>query len=338
MFDEEALPESASDEQLVATVEERIGGVGRTLAIKELGRRRSPLSTDVLTRLVSDRTEPEDVRTAATVALGHQDSEAAREALVAALSSREASVAHRAAEALGRVGDANALNALESATVPEGPVSRSAGFAQSLIAYRLGIDDHRLPRPSEDALLDPDSENTEPVEVRTPDTEELRRAIADLERDLPSMTASSGGALSLTCGNSEYVVVLNGELQRGEPLQRLQGAPAMPAVVLKLSGGLDRFYLHAYTLTHPVGPGDLELLVTRTTGDTVLFGSARIENGRATFSLRATATPYSPTADLEGTFDGTQLELTSARVIIQRDVGSPRSGARSPRKVDVFES
>jgi hypothetical protein len=88
-------------------------------------------------------------------------------------------------------------------------------------------------------------------------------------------------------------------------------------------------------LTHPVGPGDLELFVTRTTGDTVLFGSARIENGRAGFLLHATATPYSPSADLEGTFDGTRLELGAARVLIQRE-GGARQTAQSPRRVDVF--
>ena len=335
MLDEEALSESASDEQLVAAVERRAGDGGRIQAIKELDRRRSPLSTEVLTRLAAEPTEPADVRTAALVALGHQDSAAAREALAAGLESTEASVARRAAEALGRVGDRNAMSTLESATAPEGSVGRSAEFAKSLIAYRLGFDEHRIPRPDDNVLLHLDAENTQPVAVREPGAEQLSRALADLERDLPTLTPSSTGALAMTCGSSEYVVVLNGEVQRAEPLRRLQDAPAMPAVVVKLSGGLARYYLHAYVLTHPVGPGDLELFLTRTTGDTALLGSARIENGRAVFSLRATATPYSPSADLEGTFDGMRLEVASARVLVRRDVGRPEQLARSPRKIDT---
>ena len=163
MLDEEALSESASDEQLVAAVERRAGDGGRIQAIKELDRRRSPLSTEVLTRLAAEPTEPADVRTAALVALGHQDSAAAREALAAGLESTEASVARRAAEALGRVGDRNAMSTLESATAPEGSVGRSAEFAKSLIAYRLGFDEHRIPRPDDNVLLHLDADRRPPV-------------------------------------------------------------------------------------------------------------------------------------------------------------------------------
>jgi hypothetical protein len=336
--DEEAFPEGAPDEQLVAAAEGRAGDGRRIPAIRELDRRRSSSTTEALTGLAAEPTEPADVRAAALVALGHRDEEAARSALAAALDATEAPVARRAAEALGRVGDGDALGALESATVPDGPARRSAEFAKSLIAYRLGVDEHRLARPDDSALRDLDAEATQPVVVRTPDAEQLERAIADLARELPTLTASSTGALALTCGSSEYVVVLNGALQGGELLGRLQEAPAMPAVVVKLSGGLDRWFLHAYVLTHPAEPGALELFLTRTTGDTALLGSARIESGRAVFSLRAVATPYSPAADIEGTFDWTAVELTSARALAPPAAGRGEEGGRSPRRIDVLPS
>jgi hypothetical protein len=44
-------------------------------------------------------------------------------------------------------------------------------------------------------------------------------------------------------------------------------------------------------LTQPAGPGELELYLTRTTGDTALFGGVRIEDGCVAFMLRPTAGP-----------------------------------------------
>jgi HEAT repeats len=331
-FDEESLPESVSDEQLVAVLEGRAptraagrAEIGKVDAIKELARRRSSGRTEVLTRVATDAAEPDDVRTAAVVELGHQDSPAARDALTAAVRSGDPAVARRAAEALGRVGDASALEALESAEVPE--------FARSLLAYRLGRDAHRIPRPAA-AVLDLDAADSEPVDVRAPDTAELTRALADLERDLPSFTRSTAGARVLTCDAVEYMVVLNGELRDREALGRLRERPGMPAVVVKLAGGLDRFYLHAYVLSHPDG-GALELLVSRTTGDVTHVGSARIEGDRARFSLRAVATPLAVPVQLEGTLDAERMDLTIERALAQREIDRARQGGREPRRVDV---
>jgi HEAT repeats len=340
-FDQESLPESVSDEQLVAVLEGRAPAraagraeIGKVDAIKELARRRSSGRTEVLARVATEAEEPEEVRTAAVVELGHEDSRAARDALTAALRSGDPAVARRAAEALGRVGEESALEALESAEVP-GPARRSAQFARSLLAYRLGRDAHRIPRPAADAELDLEAADTEPVDVRAPDPTELTRALTDLARDLPGFTRSTAGARVLTCDDVEYLVVLNGELRDREALRRIQERPAMPAVVVKLAGGLDRFYLHAYVLTHPTGSA-LELLVSRTTGDVTHVGSARIEGSRASFSLRAVATPLAVPVQLEGTLDTERMELTIERALAQRNIDRARQGGRQPRRVDVL--
>src|SRR5262245_23846676 len=143
-FDREALPDSVSDEQLVAVLEGRGGQLGKVEAVKELGRRGVKRGTDALTRVAADAQQPQDVRAAAIVELGHGDSAPVREALEVALRSGEAPVVRRAAEALGRIGDHRALETLESTPVPDGPARRSAEFARTLVSYRLGIEGHRI--------------------------------------------------------------------------------------------------------------------------------------------------------------------------------------------------
>ena len=116
-----------------------------TEALRELLRRRRG-RTPLLAEVVVDRKRPAEMRAIAAVALGRQAAPAAKDALIAAVR-EDPLVLRRAAEALGKMGDEQALAVLETLEPPRGPAKRSVDFAKTLLAYRLGLDEHRLARP-----------------------------------------------------------------------------------------------------------------------------------------------------------------------------------------------
>ena len=159
----------------------------------------------------------------------------------------------------------------------------------------------------------------------------LKRIAPTLRRELPGIRTLTHGALAFSCGNTRFLVVLNRDFDR--PLPELTTRNTLAGAVLKRSPGLDRYSTYEYLLVHPAGRDRLHLFAARTTGIVGHYGTARLEEGEAQFTLRALRTPYSPPLELAGSYDARQrkLELQVALVYPDYTAVQKRGRARPAR-------
>jgi HEAT repeats len=307
--DREQLPASITRRELLAAIEGRAARVGPAEALKELARRRSPGRGEVFARAVVSEKRPAEVRTAAAVELGKEATPANQKALVRALRSEDRNVVRRAAESLGRIGDEQALAALEDVRSRAEPLRRTVSFARSLIAYRLGLPGHRLRPPERGELLRVERRRAVPLETWQETPELLKRLAPTLRRELPAVPFATDGALAFSCGGNRFLVVLNREVRRAGRLVELTRRSSLPAVVLKRSPGLGRYSVYEYLLAHPRREGGLHLFGVRTTGIVGHYGTVLLDGDRPSFELRALRTPHSPPLVVEGAYDPRQRRL-----------------------------
>ena len=321
--------------ELVAAVEGRSETLGSREALQELSRRRSSQRTSVLTEVVTDSRRPGDLRAAAAVELGRDNKASHRDALVGALRSRDHAVVRRAAEALGRIGDEDALAALRSLRPRSAPVQQSVRFARTLVSYRLGLDSDRLQPPGADELLEVQPREAIPVTVEPLAAPSLEEVVPDLRQQLPAMPVSAEGAHTIICGDERFLLTFNAELHRRKTLAMLGRRTTVAAVVFKWSVGLDRFFLHEYQLVDPGQDGEPLLFGVRTTGVLIHFGRIDLRTEEADFSLRTLNTPYAPAVDIEGTYHHADRRLIVARALVQPGRQPSQRRAAAPRKIDL---
>jgi hypothetical protein len=333
--DQERIGESVGERELVAAVEGRSETLGSREALQELSRRRSPRRTTVLTEVVADSERPGDLRATAAVELGRDNKASHRNALVGALRSRDHTVVRRAAEALGRIGDEEALAALRSLRPRSEPVRRSVRFARTLISYRLGLDSDRLRPPAADELLEVQPQDAVPVSLQPLTVPSVEEVVPDLRQQLPAVTVSAEGAHEITCGDQRFLLVFNAEVHRRKTLASLGRRPTVAAVVFKWSAGLDRYYLQEYQLVDPGQDGGPLLFGVRTTGVVVHFGPVGLRAQEADFSVRTVNTPYAPPVDIEGTYDHGDRLIVARRALVQPGRQASQRRAATPRKLDL---
>jgi len=327
-FDDERAVSALADEALVAAIGARQPVYGQAAAVKELARRRFPRASPVLAAVMLDPGAPGAMRAAAAVALGRQVVPEHQRALALALRADEEGVIRRAAEALGRIGDRDALPALRAVPAPADPAARRAlAFARSLLAYRLGLDDELLKPPDDGSSAAPVGEGAAALRPEPIGKDLGKRVAADLERELPAISMSVDGGVRFDCAGELLVAVPNAFL------------PAVPtsafvaALVLKHWQAVDRFSPHLFLLSHPTGSGSLALFGVRPDGTMTHTGAIRVSGGALDFRLEALDTPYSPPVAFEGRLipAGPRLDLTKALV---GPVPSGQHRARVPRKAD----
>jgi HEAT repeats len=333
--DQERTGASVGERELVAAVEGRSETLGSREALQELSRRRSPRRTSVLTEVVADSGRPGDLRAAAAVELGRDNKASHRDALLAALRARDHAVVRRSAEALGRIGDEDALAVLRSLRPRSAPVQRSVRFARTLISYRLGLDSDRLRPPAADELLEVQPQEAVPVSLLPLTAPSVEEVVPDLRQQLPAVTVSADGAHEITCGDQRFLLVFNAEVHRRRTLSWLSRRPAVAAVVFKWSAGLDRYYLHEYQLVDPGQGGEPLLFGVRTTGVVVHFGPVGLRTQEADVSVRTVNTPYAPPVDIEGTYHHGDRLIVARRALVQLGRQPSQRRPATPRKLDL---
>jgi hypothetical protein len=330
--DAERVAQEVGTRELFAVVRGKSRAVEPTEALREL-LARQPSRTALLTEIVTDPGRPPELRASGAVALGHDRKPSHQRALVEVLSSREPLLVRRAAGALGRIGDERALAALERLEAPPGPAQRSVAFARSLIAYRLGLDTHRLTPPPPETVPKVRPERSVELPTRAPTRAVLSTLAADAARELPAIAVTAAGAQQITCDGSVFAIVLADTLGRGRSVAALTRSTAVLGAVLEQSQVSGHFSLYEYLLSEPAGGSSVRILGARETGAIVHVGELRADESGA-FTVRAVDTPVSPPVVIEGTFDAERgrLAVTRALAASQRAARGTRPG--TPTRVE----
>lgn len=322
-----------SDPELAAALKGKNERLGRMSALKELSQRRSGRRTALLSEVVTDPDQPAAVRAAAALDLGRERKPKHQDALVTALDAPEPSVIRRAAEALGRVGDERALESLESVKPRGAPARQSVQFAKTLISYRHGLESNHLRKPPEKELLGSMGMPGAPLAVEKLAAADAARLLPEVERELPGTPVSPDPAFRFLCDESEFVLLFSREAVRRKTLA-IGDKAAIPAVVVKRSSGLDRYYLYEYLLTHPRADGTLQLFGMRSVGLMIHAGELRLEGNVAHFELRALDRPGAPPVHVAGTYDHGEGTLAMSLATGLRTGASRRNPPGEPTKID----
>jgi hypothetical protein len=130
---------------------------------------------EILARIIEDRSEPSQIKTAAAVALGRIATREAEQHLLRNLSSAELSVQIAIIRSLGRIGSPEAITAIEALGMSNGHRTEAARFATAVIAHRFGLPGHELSFPTEDMMLKVPSEGIREVQISSVAREEVQK-------------------------------------------------------------------------------------------------------------------------------------------------------------------
>lgn len=290
-------------------------------ALIEFARRRPSELAPTLKRLVGESTHPIDVRVAAAVKMRQRPALASESALLEGVKSRSMAVKRRAAEALGHTGSREALAVLARLREPADAVAaRSLRFARHLLAYRHGLEGHRLQPVAQPLRVDARQARTVPIERLT--AAKWTRMAQELpEGELPFKASPSGHQL-IECGGERLVLVFNAGIQTAARRRTLLAAPAVVAALLAWRESFRTWTLSEYILAHPTGDGRAQLVGARGTGRTLHLGSASLDGDNLDFSLQALSGSLLPALHLTGRIAGSQ----SAQVSLQAKVEQERRG------------
>ena len=318
----ETNPAALDEKALAAAVEGGGAPTARMAAVKELARRKA--AAPALAAAMLDDAMPIEARTAAAVALGREMRPDNERALEQALRADDPRLLRRAALALGRIGGARALKALEAVPMPaDPPAARALAFARSLIGYRLGLDSAPLRPPEGSAPAPPDEAGATRLSPAPLDERARGRIAADLRAELPAIPVSLEGGVQFSCGKQDVVVLPHAEAGG------LARSPFMPAVVLKREHGHGGFALHLYLLSHPIKDGRFALFGVRPDG--TITHAGEIEGGGEGplhFRLASLDSAFSPPFAMEGRLipSAPRIEVAGVRV-------DDESGARRPGRL-----
>ena len=312
-IDQEAFPEDVGEGKLVAAVEGRSTELTAIAALKELNRRQTRRRTAVMESVLADPTASADMKVTAVTALGRDHRVRNREALVAALGSKEPVVVRRAADALGRIGDESALARLNKLRPRQEPVRRSVSLARALISGRLGLASTTLEAPGEDRVVKPGSKGRIDIEFGRMPLPAAKKAIASVADQLGAIRLRPEGALEARCGGEELAFAVNRDLDQRKTLNALTKRCALIGVVLQRSEGLEAHVVREYVITEPAGAAELNLFGFTVTGAMAHAGTVVVDGKQAALTVRSLDTPRTRPVHVEATYDHETKRWTVGR-------------------------
>lgn len=300
-------------------------------AIRELVRKRSPRRKAVLAEVATNEKQNADVRAMAALHLGRVNTADSREALLEVLSGSPDGVRRRAAEALGRIGDADSLTRLRRLRPKDPVVRRSVDNARSLISYRLGLGSDLLEPPPKRRLTA--KQRRRPIKSTLPPAtgKLVEEAIADAKHELPAFQLSAEGARHMICGANEFVFLLNRDVLQHKSLDGFNERNAVVMVVMWKASTLDYFEPYMYVLVHPQRAGHVKILGLRTMGEVTVGGEAKFDGQSASFEVHAGESPFQVPMDLAGNYDHEKKSIDFTTAVIDRGFFDNIKGSKLPR-------
>lgn len=311
-----------SVDELKRAVQGKEASISPQVALRSLVARRAPGLGQMARRIARDPESATELRTTAAIELGRSAGAANRTALLELLSSEDPGITRRAAEGLGRIGDAAALEKLKSLRPRDPVVRRAFATAKTLLSYRLNEPSGRLALPEAREVLEIGKAKSRRLEVGAMAPRDIETMREEVERELPEIPVSTRGGLELDCGAGHYRVVFGEALEAEGGLSTLLEENAVVGAVLKRTEVDGRYSLDSYLLSHPSHGASARLFAMKASGVISYYGKLTESSKGVDFSLRALNTRYSQPVEVEGRIVAESLEvhLETAKVAAGRTV------------------
>jgi len=331
-IDIESFGEDLADDELAKIIQEKRAGHRVVGALKELSRRESSRRLDTFREVLDDPEQDRRAKMTVVRALGTEPRLESQELLLRHTDVENPSLFAGVVQALGEIGNEQALEHLEQINGHDDAVARrTLEFAKSLLGYRLRLNRHLIAPPSEADLVEVrDGIHCEASETRLAT---IRKALKDVKKHLPTISLAEEGAVALACRSNEKLIVFTDEFHRREVLETIRERSALPLVKLKNGLSLERYFLDTYFFTQPSEDREeVTLLGVRPTGELTYAGGIQITDEGFNFILRSVGSRYASAIQVEGRYapDGRAWEFTQA--VTSTKVAARENVARTPRR------
>jgi HEAT repeats len=262
--------------------------------------------------VLADEQAPELSRRAAAIYLGRLQTAEAVEVLVQHLDARDEGVLSAVVRSLGAAGGKNALDALTKLKreLPRS-VADETDIACAFIAYRIGLEAHDLPIPSDFRFIDVDESCTGKLEIMSAGRNDAEFCLRSLGRRPFGIELSEYPAFQIRCQRRFWLFLPNRAFV-SQPLVRIPSNKGILGIVASRNEATGLYALGYVLLATPADNGTVRIMASRTNGQLAFGGSARLDDGGLHFSLRAVARPGAFGVGIEGTLDNGELRIRRA--------------------------
>jgi hypothetical protein len=268
----------------------------------------------LLVQVLENASEARRYRIVAAIALGRVATPGAERSLLHNLLKTADDCFPEVLRSLGRIGGAEALAAIDALKLPaQHPASRTAAYAATLIAHRLGLPGHELPFPAETNLLHPPATQTRPIEF-TPLEQATAGEVLDAMKRHPYGIAFDPAKLTrIQCAGETNIVCPNREFL-GTAAARLTERKAVLALGALQSPETGDYSVSYVFLVRPVPgmAGAIEIMAHRCSGMLSLAGTGRIVGARLEFELRSVRKPGAWATSVKGNVEDGRIQITEA--------------------------
>jgi hypothetical protein len=263
-------------------------------------------------RILNDEKEDSELRYQTTLQLAHANPKNAISSLVKASTSRDLRVLGGIAKALGQIGDASSLPVLNKIqTNSSGALAQRAEFAAALIAHRHGLTGHDIKVDSKNLELP--VKNVSAIASAASDKTETARALDSVANQTFGITPDEKSAFTLMCAKRRLVILLNRNFTNEKDSTLFLKQKSFPGIVtLKNEDGKSHSIAYLILSSPSRQAGVVNLMVTRTNGDVILTGQAKLIDHRFEFEVNAVERPGAYAIRLKGKFDKGTLTFHEA--------------------------
>lgn len=226
---------------------------------------------------------------------------------------------------LGRVGGENALKLIEEIQRgADGFLAAQAGFAASLISYRLGLPGHDLPIP--DKYIDMPPGGNVGLDFTKAPAKEIEMLAASLASEPYGIDIMTEMLLSYACPGGPGMLVFNKALGRGEAAALVQKQKTLMGLLTNQNSEDGRYSVSSLILSSPNEQmGYTDLFIYRVTGRPAWAGTAKpVAGDQVDFEIRTPESVGIVPLELAGTLynDGSVAihhAVSAGRVLQKRE-------------------
>lgn len=287
-----------------------LNGVARMRALAALQGRTEKGTRNVLLEVVSDKREAPRFRHMAAFGLYRIGGPRGREALTTAAEHADETSAATLAMGLGRIGTAENLGVVERLERIAPSFARNhARFAQTLLAYRHGLEGHDVKAPAGKAIQELGRRKAQPIGARLARKDEAARAMEALMEEPLDVDLTTDRALRIDCEPSTFVWLWTRVTADGG-FAPLAGQKAVAGVLLRKRLFQNAYALSAIGLSTPMRRGTRLTLHRPESGAISYVGTVGADGS---LELKARSRPGVAAVAIKARVDAGKVEVMTAK-------------------------